>query len=313
MMLFGLIHMARLHLIGQTAVALLLAITVAAAPVFALETKSDDERSSETVDEKTADDEDTTETLTPGWRSLEERMWRDIYAQAVYSTHVDHNLIGDASARQGIHWVKLRDKWIDLYVKERLLADVNRDPWNNVGEGSFGVQYKPFDKLGLNLFAEIVGGRYTGGHGDDDESYHDYRTGMAFWQWWGRQPYEIERTEYYLPFNGWREFYADSIFFHRLDNNWISNAHYREGLALGKLGPVSWDAYLAMKGGIDASGDSWNNYATFGPGIRIAPFKDVDLKFGVEFLRGQLYRGDVGDSSRSFNDVQVFAAFYIEF
>lgn len=260
-----------------------------------------------------AGEEETTDTLAPGQKWMEERLWREIYAQAIYSTHGEHNLVGDASARQGIHWFKFRDKWVDVYIKERLLGDAHRDPWNNVAEAAFGAQYKPFDHFGVNFFAELVGGRYTGGHGDAAKSYDDFRTGLAFWQWWGRQPYEIEHTEYYLPFTGWREVYADSIYFNRLDHNWISNLHYREGLALGKCGPVSWDAYLALKGGIDTGGDAWNNYATFGPGIRIAPFRDVDLKLGVEFLRGQYYRGDVGDHSRNFNDAQVFAAFYFEF
>lgn len=283
----------------QLTFACLLAAALAAAPAHGRQAE--------------AEEDETTTTLSPGQQWMAERLWRDIYAQAVYSTHAGHNLVGDASARQGLHWFKVRDKWVDVYVKERLLGDADREPWNNVGEAAFGAQYKPLDRFGLNFFAELVGGRYTGGHGDDDSSYGDFRTGLAFWQWWGRQPYEIEHTEYYLPLTGWREVYADSIYFNRLDNNWITNVHWREGLALGKWGPASWDAYLAVKGGVDANGDAWNNYATVGPGFRIAPFEDVDLKLGIELLRGRLYRGDAGDSARTFNDVQVFVAFYFEF
>lgn len=114
----------------------------------------------------------------------------------------------------------------------------------------------------------------------------------------------------YLPFTGWREVYADDIYFYRDDNNFISTMDYKEGLMMSRPGNMSFDAYLNLELATDANKDYWNNYIKFGPGIRWTPYVELDLKISLEYFWGEYYRGELDGLARSFDDVAVTIAFW---
>lgn len=242
-------------------------------------------------------------------RSVREAMWGELYYQGVYSRRDKDNYISDLTIRQGIRASKIRGNPVEVYLKARLLYDLNSDFWNNVAEAGVGVRYRPFDRYGLVLFGEAIEGWYTGREAEDEipeDHYANFVGGLAFWQWWGVQPYEIEGgPHFYIPFTGWRETYVDAIFNHRDDQNLISNASYKEGILLGKFEGMTYDAYLAFGAGSDANGDYWNNYVHAGPGFSIRPFEEHDLKIGCEYRSGYNYRAEDDDDLGGYDDINV--------
>lgn len=265
------------------------------------------------AEETATEDAETTPTENGAEESLRERLWTEMASQVRYS-HEDHNnTVMDSAVLSGVHAVKLNDQWVDVYAKTRLGFDSGGDSWNNRAEVGLGVRYRPFKSLGVVLFNEVARGRYFRGDLDDVEpDYWSDRLGAAFWQWWGRQPYQVEHTEFYLPFTGWREVYADAIYISD-QSDVIANLAYKEGLMLGKAGQVRYDAHLSFEAGADTKGEYWCNYLKFGPGVRVAPFKDKDFNIGLDCLLGTYYRGKLEDKSRSFADLVVTLGFYYEF
>lgn len=267
------------------------------------------------IPEIQSEDVSTSHSRATQW--ILDRLWTQIYFESASSSHDRRNIVNDMWIKSGLHLFEIRDKPLDVYLKTRLLHDRNRDFWNNRGELGLGVQYRPIDNLGLVLFAEALYGIYTGREGADTnlnkDPFWDYRGGFYFWQWWGRYPWEIEQNEYYLPFTGWREFYADGIYYYRDDNNFISTLDFKEGLALGRIGPVQFDAFLALESGIDSSSDFWNNYIQVGPGFRLTPFENLDLKLSFEYFWGQYYRGNVENQSDRYSDFVVTLSYFTEF
>ena len=71
---------------------------------------------------------------------------------------------------------------------------------------------------------------------------------------------------------------------------------------------------LGFEGGFDTNQDYWNNYAQVGPGFRITPFEDLDLKIGLEYVEGRYFNGAMEDGqSRNYSDFIVTLAFFFEF
>jgi hypothetical protein len=260
----------------------------------------------------TAMAQDGNETAESGfWAS---RSWTEMYFEGGFSGYDDDNLIGDVWLKYGLHMFKWRDKDVDVYLKARLLLDDNRDFWNNRADVGAGVQYRPLSDYGLILFSELLYADYIDRDGEDanpyDSPFLDFRAGFAFWQWWGDAWWQVEGTEFYAPFTGWREAYADGLYYNRDDDNVIATADYKEGVMMTHWSNTSFDAYLNLEVATDANEDYWNNYVKFGPGIRWTPYVELDLKISLEYLVGEYYRGDLGDTSRSFNDVAITIAFW---
>ena len=248
----------------------------------------------------------------------DDRFWNEVYLQTVYSSYDRNNIIADLSYRSGIHWFRVRNKDVDLYLKFRSMVDRNGDFWNNLGEAGVGMRYRPFDRWGLVLLHEAMGGGYTRLNLPDDQeilepTYWDYRAGFAFWQWWGKQPYEVAGHELYVPFAGWREVYADGLFLLRDNRNFVSSLSWREGLAMGRIGKTQYDAFLQFQAGGDANGDYWNNYVKVGPGLRIKPFEKHDLSLSFAWMKGMYFRGDTEDVSDRFADFNVALAWSFSF
>ena len=115
---------------------------------------------------------------------------------------------------------------------------------------------------------------------------------------------------FYAPFTGWREVYAEGIFYRRDDHNFIANVKYKEGLLLAKIADMRLDAYLSLQGGGDRNADYWNNYVKAGPGIRLRPFENFDLSISCEYLFCHSWRGDRNGEPGSYRDIAVTLAFW---
>jgi hypothetical protein len=258
---------------------------------------------------RAAADDSLAEDVENFEQTVREKLWAEVYFEGEYSSHDHHNAIADGWLKVGVPLFDLRESPVEAYIKSRLLYDDNADYWNNRGEFGFGIRHSPFDRFGMVLFAELLYGKYYGREGKeknpDDSDYWDIQTGFAFWQWWGRLPWEVEGAEFYLPFAGWREIYADGIYYRHEDHNIIGTLDYKEGLFLAAINGMIFDGYLNLEAGADKNADYWNNYAAFGPGIRWKPFESIDMNVRVEHFWGKYYRGDTEDESSRFNDFVI--------
>jgi len=246
--------------------------------------------------------------LSSSWT---DRLWTETYFESHFSKDEDNNVISDWWVKHGIHLFKWREKYVDAYLKGRVLYDRNGDFWNNRGEAGIGIRYKPWNSLGLFLFSEVLYGSYWDREGDDnnpyDLSYWDYQGGFMFWQWWGDAWWQVEGVRFYVPFKGWRELYADGLYYDRDDSNVIATMDYKEGLMLTRQGNLSFDAYVNLEAATDVNDDYWNNYVRVGPGVRVTPFTELDLKISFEYFVGDYYRGG---NDGSLSDYIITVAFW---
>ncbi len=262
------------------------------------------------------DDSQTSETASFK-KIFKEMLWTEVYFQGKYSSKDRDNTIIEPWIKEGLHLFNINDKPLDLYFKQSLFLDTNGDYWNNRYGYGIGVRYKPFEKYGLILYSEAIRFHYTGREGRDknkDESpYNDIQSGAAFWQHWGKELYQMKNNEYlfYLPGTGWRELYADSLYFSH-EKNWVSTLDYKEGFFISNLRPVGIEAYLSFEVAIDTKQEYWNNYYKAGPGVRFTPFKDFDLKLSFEYLWGGYYRGS-DKPKETFSDSIIQLALWLEF
>ena len=246
---------------------------------------------------------------------LERPLWGEIYAESEFTEHEGHNIVSDLFVKQGTSWAALGGGPLDFYLKARIYHDREGFFWNNRGEAGVGVRWRPPAVEGLVLFCELLYGDYTGRENSkepnpDEGAYYDVQSGAAFWRWWGPALWQIEGAKVYLPFTGWRELYADAIYYDHASQNFIATLEYKEGLGQASMGPVGLDAYVAVEASADTRGDEWYNYVHVGPGIRLTPFPDVDFKISFEYLWSRYYRGGYEEVAASSSSLVITAAFW---
>jgi len=223
-----------------------------------------------------------------GERPILDSHWGEFYAEGVYLSREDNNVIGMADLKDGFRLARLAGAEVLAYGKARAFMDTQGEFWNNKALFGPGLRVKPFPSLGLHLFAEYLFGTYFGIEGSTpnpyDKTFDGLEGGAAFWQRWGALPKE---TGFFLPFTGWRELYWDALYFQRDDDNLIGVAQYREGFGAIHFGPVASDIYLRANGGVDLNKDYWNNYVEGSLGVRFRPASDaLDMRLAVEFVGG---------------------------
>lgn len=242
------------------------------------------------------------------------KLWGEFYFESSASQHDDYNLESCLFVKEGLHLYKFGDNFLDVYLKGRLYHDLDGYYWNNRMDFGVGTRYRPFSKLGMFLFLELLYNNYTGRETDDEpnpykSSYWDIQGGFAFWQWWGSQAWQVDKLALYTPFTGWREVYCDGIYYGHY-TNLIATLDYKEGLMLSRFGNIGFDGYISLETSSDTNKDEWNNYVKIGPGIRITPFPDLDLKIGFEYFLGRYYHGGFGDTSDDISDFEINIAFW---
>jgi len=217
------------------------------------------------------------------------KLFAELYNETISMGRENRNLITMTQALQGLRTRVGGLTTLDLYLKQRLGGDSDRDYWNNRGELMVGARARFFEKIYLALFAEYIRGRYF----DIDEShernpygtdYEDLRYGLIFWQGWDRA-WSVPETGRF-PLSFWEEIYGELIHFRRDRNNDIGYLKARAGLRMLRLHRTTVGLYAVHHLNLDANGDFWNNRAELGLGTRIKPWTGSGLSLFVEYLRG---------------------------
>jgi hypothetical protein len=247
-----------------------------------------------------------------GW--LAGRLWGEVYSSVVAEQSLQYDVIGDVFVKQGLHLFKTDSQQLDVYAKTRLNVDVDGRYYYNRWEAGMGLRYRPFAGYGLYAYVEGLLNAYLGRELPDEPNPYDSWTvslqgGLTFWQWWGRQPWQIDGPEFYFPFTGWRELYADAIYYGNTDN-FIATLDYKEGLMLFPAGPLLFDAYIATELGADVHGDPWYHFAKIGPGFRVKPFSKLDLKISAEYFMGRYTKGGFGNTDAGIADFKFTIALW---
>ena len=242
-------------------------------------------------------------------------LWGEIYGSSETNSDEDYNIVNEVFIKQGLHFFKIWNKNIDVYLKAKLVHDTEPYYWNNRGELSIGTRIKPFSTFGLILFMEYLKGFYTDREesdypNPDDSSFYEWEGGYAFWQWWGAQPWQVKGINLYAPFTGWREVYSDGIYHEHDEHNVIATLDYKEGLMLARLGSMKLDAYTTIEVSVDKNKDEWNNYIRIGPGFRITPFAKINLKLSFEYFIGRYTHGGFNETDEDISNFVITLAFW---
>ena len=74
---------------------------------------------------------------------------------------------------------------------------------------------------------------------------------------------------------------------------------------LGKLGSAVFDAYISGEGSLDTNRWEWNNFWKFGPGVRLTPFSQFDLKLSIEYFTGKYFHGGYEGVDEDISDLEI--------
>lgn len=253
----------------------------------------------------------------PGYSQdqIKPEFWGEVYSSLEAGWGEEDNVVNETFIKEGLHLFKVRDRDIDVYAKGKLVLDTEEYYWNNRWEIGAGTRIRPLSDLGLILFLECNRKHYIDRDNPDspnpgDSSFYELEGGYAFWQWWGISPWEVEGLNGYIPFSGWREVYSDGIYYSHGDDNIIFTLDYKEGVMLAKQRHMIFDAYVCVEAGADAEGNEWDNYMTIGPGVRVTPFSNLDLKLGMEYFVGRYTRGEFDGTDEDISKFIITLAFW---
>lgn len=84
----------------------------------------------------------------------------EFYTDVSYYSRFDDNIIGYIQTRQGLKLLQYKDKTLDAYVRMNLVADTNREFFNNIGEIGGGVRFRPSSRVNMDLHLEYIKGYY---------------------------------------------------------------------------------------------------------------------------------------------------------
>jgi hypothetical protein len=217
------------------------------------------------------------------------KLFAELYNETISMGRENRNLITMTQALQGVRTRIAGLTTVDLYLKQRLGGDSDRDYWNNRGELMAGARARFFEKIYLALFAEYIKGKYfdlddphyRNPYGSD---YEDLRYGLIFWQGWDRAWSAPVSGRF--PLSLWEEIYSELIHFRRDRNNEVWFLKLRGGLRMVQVHRTIIDLYGVHHLNLDTNGDFWNNRAELGLGTRIRPWTGSGLSLFVEYLRG---------------------------
>lgn len=87
--------------------------------------------------------------------------WRTtLYADTIYYSRYDNNVIGTAWFRPGLRLATLRAASLDAYVANYLILDKNHEFYNNIYSVGPGIAFQPNNRINLVLRLESLQGYY---------------------------------------------------------------------------------------------------------------------------------------------------------
>jgi Flp pilus assembly protein TadD len=112
------------------------------------------------------------------------RAFSDVNGTLGYYSRYRNNVIGDLTLREGFRIWDDGSTVLSAYWPIHILKDTNRDFYNNLVEGGFGLELQPLLKINLKLRAEVIHGVYFGITGRDPNpygpSYNDFRLTLLY-------------------------------------------------------------------------------------------------------------------------------------
>ncbi len=85
--------------------------------------------------------------------------YADWYGDATYFTRYS-NLIGLINTHQGIRLLEYHSSMLNAYITGRVMADTQREFFNNLAETGLGVAFVPSNRFHLQLRFEHIKGMY---------------------------------------------------------------------------------------------------------------------------------------------------------
>jgi|GEM_PF-139464 len=86
--------------------------------------------------------------------------YSELYIDSNYFSRYNNNIISTIRTRQGIRAIQYESTMINFYVTGRVIADTNRDFFNNIAEIGPGIAIVPSNRYNLQLRLEQIRGVY---------------------------------------------------------------------------------------------------------------------------------------------------------
>lgn len=86
--------------------------------------------------------------------------YSDLYGDLTYFSRYNNNVVALLRTHQGIHLLQYQSSLVNLYVTGRVIADTNREFFNNIAEVGPGIAYIPSNRWNVQIRFEHVNGVY---------------------------------------------------------------------------------------------------------------------------------------------------------
>lgn len=106
---------------------------------------------------------------------LSKEYYSFVYADAIYFSRYNNNVITTLLTHQGIRLLQYKSSMLNLYIAGRVLADTNRDFFNNIAEIGPGISFIPSNRFRVQLRFEHIRGVYlpAGGSVNPYDKYYN--------------------------------------------------------------------------------------------------------------------------------------------
>ncbi len=194
------------------------------------------------------------------------------------------------------------DSSLEAYVSVRATADTRsgrgtfgpQNYYDNSAVVAAGLRAQPFDSVPVVLFVE-AGGAYDLTDRGRDRWRGDVRGGAVVFKEWNMAPSCLADDGNVRPI---ADFYAETIYYSRYDDNLLFFARARPGLRVLESEHAALDLYVHAATGFDTRGVVGNDYQELGGGIAGHLFDVGGLTLRAEGVR--VFRHDGLDSYTTF-------------
>ncbi len=91
---------------------------------------------------------------------LSTQYYSDLYGEVTYFSRYNNNVIAGAKTHQGIRLLQYHSSMVNLYATGRVIADTQRQFFNNFAEIGPGIEFIPTNRFNVKILFEHVNGVY---------------------------------------------------------------------------------------------------------------------------------------------------------
>jgi hypothetical protein len=182
---------------------------------------------------------------------------------------------------------------------------------DNVQITGVGGQFMPFKRLPIVGFVE-VGEAYDLVYQNRNRWRGDLRSGFMYYQEFGASPAYFDRLT--LSHHYYSNWYGDTTYFSRYNNNVIGVLRTRQGIRLLQYHSSMLNLYAAGRVIADTNRVFYNNIAEVGPGISFIPTNRFNLELRFEYVNGVYLPagGSVNPYGKYYTNQVVQLLFYVK-